>query len=120
MLEAVQRSAFTRFTFRMGSTHLHASRTGRENTGAASNAIAEAEVVQVAAPRVGVFHSDIAAGTDVNADTVIGRIRSFETMVAVKAGRAGSLVSLRVANGSFVEYRQLLAELQVASVRADP
>lgn len=114
MLEAVQRSVFTRFTLRMNGTHVSASRLR------AAEAVDETEVTEVIAPRVGRFHPDVAAGTEVDADTAIGSIESFRKIVPVRAGRAGKIVSLRVPGGSFVEYGQPLARLRIASAAGDP
>lgn len=114
MLEAVQRSVFTRFTLRVNGTHVNASRLR------ATEAVDGTEVIQVTAPRVGLFHPDVAAGTEVDADTDIGSIESYRKTVPVKAGRAGKIVSLRVPGGSFVEYGQPLARLRVASAGGDP
>jgi len=65
----------------------------------------------VTAPRVGVFHALIAAGTRVQAGKAIGEIKMMDVKYGVTAPTSGLVEEVLVENGLGVEYGQPLVRI---------
>ena len=66
---------------------------------------------QIFAPHLGLFFASLPAGAPLEADTVIGQLEVLGEREDVRAGRAGHLASILVADGVLVEYETPLAQI---------
>jgi acetyl-CoA carboxylase biotin carboxyl carrier protein len=65
----------------------------------------------VTAPRVGVFHAAVAAGTHVQAGKAIGEIKVMDVKFSITAPASGLVEEVLVENGLGVEYGQPLIRI---------
>lgn len=100
-----------------------ASQPSRPPSGAPA-AAAEAGLVEIKAPIVGIFYTSpepgaepfVAAGQAIDAEMTVGIIEVMKVFNTVPAGLAGTIVRRLVENGEFVEFGQPLFLVRPAGV----